>query len=126
MWDAIKSVFGFSGVGETALKIIERVTGTDDSPDKRRQFLLDYLAATKHQSVARRFIAISITLAWLMMVTVWVLSAAIGRFFYGDVINAGTALSADISAFMSLNISAPMNIVIGFYFATHILGGLKK
>jgi hypothetical protein len=126
MWTAIKSIFGFSGVGETALKIVEKVTGTDDSPDKKREFILAWVAATKHQSVARRTIALSITFVWVVMVLTCVVSYIAGRYFYDTAINPGTALAADISAFMQLNVSEPMNIVIVFYFTIQAFSSFKK
>ena len=126
MWTAIKAVFGVGGVGETALKIVEKLTGTDDTPDKKREFFLAYMDATKHQSIPRRMIATAIALAWLLMIFTWVIASVIGRFAYDAAINSGTILAADISAFMQLNISEPMNIVLVFYFATQVLSGLKK
>lgn len=126
MWDVIKSVFGFSGVGETALKIVEKVTGTDDSPDKKREFLLAWVAATKHQSPMRRVIASSITFMWLLLCLAWLVNTIIGRYVYGEVLNPATVLAADISAFMSLNINEYFALIVGFYFVMSITNGIKK
>lgn len=126
MWTAIKSIFGFSGVGETALKIVEKVTGTDDSPDKQRAFLLAWAEATKHQSPMRRFIAAAVTILFVTLCLSWLIASAVGRFCYDEVVNPGTALAADISAFMSLNVSDYFGLVITFYFVMQITNGFKK
>lgn len=126
MWSVIKSVFGFQGVGDTALKIVERITGTDDSPQQKRQFLLDWAAATKHQSPMRRIIAVAITFMWLMLGAAWFVSSAIGRFYYDSALNPGTVFAADISAFMSLNINEYFALIVAFYFVMQITTGLKK
>ena len=126
MWDVIKAVFGFSGVGDTALKIVEKVTGTDDSPDKKREFILAWEAATKHKSPMRRIIAASITFMWLLLCVAWLVNTIIGRYVYDEALNPGTVLAADISAFMSLNINEYFALIVGFYFVMNIVSGVKK
>ena len=126
MLKAIKSVLGFSGVGETAIKIVEKLTGTDDSPDKKREFFLNYLKATKHQSVPRRIIAISITVAWLFLITICAWAYIAGRLYYDTPFNPAILLADDIKLLMKENLSEPMNIVLVFYFVMHTISGIKK
>jgi hypothetical protein len=126
MWKGLKAIFGFSGVGDTALKIVEKITGTDDSPDKKREFILAWLASTKHQSVARRVIAVGMFLLWSVMILTWLVSSIVGRFCYDIAINPGTVLAADVSAFMSLNLSEPMNLVLIFYFSVQAVNSFRK
>lgn len=126
MWSWVTALFGVSGVTDTALKIIEKVSGTDWSDKEKAQFVLDYQNATKHQSPARRVIAIAIAFVWVVLVLSWFVASAVGRFAYDAALNPGTVLAADISAFIDLNITSPFNIILAFYFTTQILSGLKK
>lgn len=126
MWDLIKTVFGFSGVADTALKIVEKISGTDWTAKEKAEYVLNYQNATKHQSPARRFIAICIALVWVTLVLVWTVASVVGRFAYDTALNPGTVLAADISAFVDLNVTSPFNIILAFYFTTQILNGLKK
>ena len=126
MWDLIKTVFGFNGVGDTALKIVDKIAGTDWTAKEKAQYVLDYQEATKHQSPARRFIAMCVCFVWIMLILTWLVASVVGRFVYDEVLNPGTVLAADVSAFMDLNITNPFNIILAFYFTTQILQGLKK
>ena len=126
MWDILTKIFGFSGVGDTALKIVDKIAGTDWTAKEKAQYVLDYQNATKHQSPARRFIAICIALIWVGLVVTWTVASVVGRFAYDTALNPGTVLAADISAFIDLNITNPFNIILAFYFTTQILNGLKK
>jgi len=126
MWDLIKKVFGFQGVSDTALKIVEKISGTDWTAKEKAQYVLDYQNATKHQSPARRFIAMCVCFVWIVLILTWLVASIVGRFMYDEVLNPGTVLAADVSAFMDLNITNPFNIILAFYFTTQILQGLKK
>ncbi len=126
MWEIIKGVFGFQGVGESALRIVDKIAGTDWTPKDKADWIIKYNEATKHQSVARRFIAMIIILYWFILGMTWLVSSIIGRFYYDTVLNPGTTLAADVSAYMDLNVTNPVNVVIGFYFATQVLSNFKK
>ena len=126
MWDIIKGVFGFQGVGESALRIVDRMAGTDWTPKDKIEWYIKVQEATKHQSVARRTIAILIVMYWFILGMTWLVASIIGRFCYDTVLNPGTTLASDVSAFMDLNVTNPVNVVIGFYFATQVLSNFKK
>ena len=119
-------VFGFSGVAESAIKIVEKFAGTDWSDKEKAQFIIDYQQATKHQSPARRFIAMVILAIWAILIISWLVGSILGRFVFDGTLNAGTVFAADVSAFIALNIADPFNLIIAFYFTTQILSGLKK
>ena len=125
MFDFIKSIFGFSSVVDSATKIIDKIAGTDWLPKERAAFLLKYMESTKHQSVARRFISISIVLMWLVMAISWLVASIVGRFMYEEVLNPGTVLAADISAFLSSNMNENLAILVGFYFGVQGIGVLS-
>ena len=115
----IKAVFGFSGVGESALKIVDKLAGTDWTAKEQAQFILDHAEKTKYQSVTRRTIATLYTLMWCLMILSW-LSASV----YGRAMDAPNAilLANDVATFMSSNINMAMNGILAFYF----LIGVKR
>lgn len=126
MWDKLALIFGVSGVTDSALKIVDKLAGTDWTAKEKAQYVLDYQEATKHQSPARRFIAMCIMVIWVILILSWLAGSMIGRFYLDGTLNAGTVFAADVSAFVALNITDPFNIILAFYFTTQILQGLKK
>lgn len=126
MWELLAKVFGASGVTDSALKIVDKIAGTDWTAKEKAQYVLDYQEATKHQSPARRFIAMCVCFVWILLILTWLVASIVGRFAYEEILNPGTVLAADVSAFMDLNITNPFNIILAFYFTTQILQGLKK
>lgn len=126
MWDKLALIFGVSGVTDSALKIVDKLAGTDWTAKEKAQYVLDYQEATKHQSPARRFIAMCIMVIWVLLILSWLAGSMIGRFYLDGTLNAGTVFAADVSAFVALNITDPFNIILAFYFTTQILQGLKK
>ncbi len=126
MWDKLALIFGVSGVTDSALKIVDKLAGTDWTAKEKAQYVLDYQEATKHQSPARRFIAMCIMVIWVILILSWLAGTMIGRFYLDGTLNAGTVFAADVSAFVALNITDPFNIILAFYFTTQIFQGLKK
>ena len=119
IWSGIKTIFGFDGVGESALKIVDKLAGTDWTAKEQAQFILDHAEKTKYQSVTRRTIAILYTLMWCLMILTWLSSSA-----YGHALSAPNSLllAKDIATFMSSNINVAMNGILAFYF----LIGVKR
>ena len=108
-----KSIFGFDGVGQTTLKIVDKIAGTDWTPNDKAEFILKHAEVTKHQSPMRRFIAGSYTIGWLLLVLTWLVASIYGRSF--DAPNA-ILLATDITTFMSSNVNIAMNGILAFYF----------
>jgi hypothetical protein len=113
LWGGLKAIFGFDGVGSTALKIVDRMAGTDWTPEQKAEFILKHAEVAKHQSPMRRFIAGSYTIAWLSLVAVWLFSAIAGRMFESD---KAILLAGDIINFMASNVNIAMNGILAFYF----------
>lgn len=118
-WSGVRSALGFEGVGDTALKIVEKLTGTDDSPEQKREFYLKAMAATKHQSPARRAMAMCFMAEQMMLVTVWTASVVLGNYFG---IEGSKETAKSVSEFLTSNVNVTINIIIGFYF----LVGVKR
>lgn len=112
MFGLLKGFFGFSGVADTALRIVDKIAGTDWTPKEKADYTLKYMEATKHQSPARRVLAFTIAFEQAVLVFSW-----LGCTVLGDPQTAVT-----ISEFMSSNINITMDMIIAFYF----LSGMVK
>lgn len=119
IWAGVKAIFGFDGVGESALKIVDKLAGTDWTAKEQAQFILDHAEKTKYQSVTRRTIAILYTLMWCLMILTWLSSSV-----YGRAVDAPNAilLASDVAVFMASNVNVAMNGILAFYF----LIGVKR
>ena len=119
IFSGIKTLFGFDGVGDTALRIVDRIAGTDWTPEQRAEYHLKYMEVTKYQSPTRRVLAILYMSEQFMLCTVWLGASVAGRLF--DV-NGAMLLAADITAFLQSNVNVGLGVVVSFYF----LLGAKK
>ncbi|AUR86112.1 TMhelix containing protein [Vibrio phage 1.082.O._10N.261.49.E4] len=114
----IKGLFGIDAVVNTATKLVDKFSGTDFTAKEKAEWILKYQESTKHQSPARRAIAISMVSFWLLCGLSWLVFNAIGRLAGFD---PAMTLADDIEVFMGANLLTPTNIIIGFYFATHMI-----
>jgi len=119
----LSKLFAFDSVVNTGTKIIDKIAGTDWTSKEKADWLLKYQEATRHQSPARRFIAISITVVYCLMLIVMVVSYIIGNIFSQPEV---LMIAKDMKMVMKDSVSEPMNLVIGFYFAINIIQGFKK
>lgn len=119
----ILGLFSATKLGDTALNLVERFANQDMTAGEKAQFLLDWAKATAHQSPVRRFIAFSMVCLWLLLAGWWLVNMTIG--YYLD-LEAGTAVAGLTMVFMKEQLQQPMNIIVGFYFASHLLSGIKK
>ena len=122
----LKSVFGVSGVADTALKIVEKVSGTDWTAEAKANFILEYKKATAHESPARRLIAVGIVGFWILLIFTWLVCTLVGHFVYADSLNAALASAKELEDFMKDNVTEPVNWIIGFYFMIPGLTQLGK
>lgn len=125
MWSAVAGFFGSlfssSKLTDTAVDGIRKMGGLDEMSGKEKaKFLLDYINTTKHQSPARRFIAMAMLIglgtftgSWLIIRIV----AATVAYFGGDALELLAACD-DIYIMAKEVLLQPMNIIIGFYFVT--------
>ncbi len=119
MFDFVKKIFGFDGVANSALKIVDKLAGTDWTPKEQAQFILDHAQATKYQSPTRRAMAIMITIEWFLLANTWLIATIFGR-----VMNLENCilLAGDVSTFLQSDINLLINGLMAFYF----LIGVKK
>ena len=117
MFSFLTGLFSDSKVVDTALGIVDKVTGTDWTPEQKAKFVLDYQAATKHQSPTRRFIATMIAVEQGLLILTWIVASILFRGL--DVAGAGL-LAGDVSEFLQSNINVTMNVIVAFYFVMNI------
>jgi len=115
------------GGGSTTNKIVDGVMSgadalfyTDEEKAVANQKILDFklewMKATQGQNIARRLIAIGVTLAWLLAGVVVLTAKALG---YDE-------FSKFAFEYLTSVITTPFMIIIGFYFAAHALKGIRK
>lgn len=95
---------------------------TDEEKSRANQKVLDfkieYAKHTQNQSIARRVIAFIIAGIWGTLSLVVVVAGYFDR-------SAGS-FAEFVSGFMAENIHTPFMIVLGFYFAAHVVGKIGK
>lgn len=121
-WSTIKNFIGLEPVVNTAMKVVEKVTGTDDSPAEKRKFFLEYIALTKHQSPMRRFIAFTFVMLWVFVTLLW-----LGHLLYGLHTGYEPAKLVELSLrnYLEEQLKEPVNYIIMFYFGVAVIQGLR-
>ncbi len=141
----IKAFFSFDGVANSALKIVDKLAGTDWTSKEKAEWMLQYQEATKHQSPARRFIAIAFTLGMALFGFSYLMAGVTAQayvfiFTTGDTLSQVSAsqnlaeirikpllvLQNNCYVYMKEVISNPMTWILGFYFAVDIGSKIKK
>lgn len=142
---AIKAFFSFEGVANSALKIVDKLAGTDWTSKEKAEWMLKYQEATKHQSPARRFIAVSFTLGMALFGFTYLMAGATAQAYIfiattGDTLAQVSAsqnlaeirakpllaLQNDCYVYMKEVLANPMTWILGFYFAVDIGSKIKK
>jgi len=119
-------LFGNSKATDAAVRGIDALIFTDEEKanldaaarDKILQFKIDYAKATQNQSVARRIIAVIVSALWALLVLV----AAIAGYFDAS----DTGYAAYVGGIVVTTLNPPFMVIIGFYFAAHVVKGLKQ
>jgi len=111
----LAGLFSSNKVTDTAVDIVNKIAGTGGMTAKEQaDFLLAYQTSTKHQSPARRFIAISITLLYIFF-----------ALLYAGLHVAGLPAAQGILDFLKDSLANPFNIVLVFYFTIQMANGFK-
>lgn len=119
----MKGLFSFNSVVETATKLVSKIAGTDWTAKEKAEWILQYQQATKHQSPARRFVAILVSIVWFAVVLIMVASYLIGNLISSPEV---LMIAKDMKSVMKDLILEPFNYVIMFYFALGAVNSLKK
>jgi hypothetical protein len=124
--------FGFlTGSGDAAEKtleiggsLIDNAFYTDQEKASNNNKMLDwylkYQQATAGQNVSRRIISFTITMMWAFLV----LLAVAARGF--ETVHGDDSFSGFVFGVLKDNVNTPFEIIIGFYFLTHVVKGIKN
>jgi len=97
-----------------AIDLIADKAGLNDMNDKdKAQFILDYLAATKHQSPIRRLLAIIVIFTWATLILSWAVLCAVGNMLEVS----GAITTASLYFNMIKEVSQYLAGLLAFYFA---------
>lgn len=111
-------MFSSSKLQNTAIDGIRKMGGLDEmDAEAKAKFLLDYMAATKHQSPMRRFIALTMTIIYGLFVLSWIAAMGIGYAFDAD---AAVQFAVANREYFSDVLATPFSLVLSFYFLTNI------
>ncbi len=143
VWAA--SLFSSEKAGDVALKIVERVTGTDWTPQQQAQFMIDYQKATAHQSVMRRVVVCSIVFGMAFFGFGYWITGAISQFYIfiassGDTIAQVSAsqnlaeirvkpllaLQNNFYVYMKEILNEPFTYAVLFYLGIGVAGKIKS
>jgi hypothetical protein len=120
----VGGLFSSSKAQDTAIDAVRKLGGLDDMNSKEKaQFLLDYMAATKHQSPVRRLIAFALTALYSLVVLLWLVYSGVG---YLSSFTPAMELAGATRAFLETVLVQPFNILLGFYFVTNIAQRMGK
>lgn len=143
VWAA--SLFSSEKAGDVALKIVERMSGTDWTPQQQAQFMIDYQKATAHQSVMRRVVVCSIVFGMALFGFGYAVTGSIAQFYIfiassGDTIaqvdasqnlaeirvKPLIALQNDFYVYMKEILNEPFTYAVLFYLGIGVAGKIKN
>lgn len=143
VWAA--SLFSSEKAGDVALKIVERVSGTDWTPQDQSKFMIDYQKATAHQSVMRRVVVCSIVLGMALFGFGYAATGSVAQFYIffastGDTLAQVAAsqnlaeirvkpllsLQNDFYAYMKDILNEPFTYAVLFYLGIGVAGKIKS
>lgn len=143
MWAA--SLFSTEKAGDVALKIVERVTGTEWTPQQQAQFMIDYQKATSHQSVVRRVIVCAIVFGMAFFGFGYFITSVIAEYYVfflttGDTVKDIAAsqniaeikvkplltLKNDLYVYMRDVLNDPFMYAVSFYLVIGVAGKFKR
>lgn len=129
LWTDIKRLFGSADTVKTVIdgvyNGIDKTFFTDEEKaefgQKRNEWLLQYMTATQPQNVARRVIAFIVVGTWAMVITILVVALVVETAF-----TLTSTMSDELYKLLKDIILQPFNIVLGFYFLTHVVKGIVQ
>lgn len=115
-------LFGNSKAADAAVSSLDKIYYSDeekaDAKQKILNFKIEYAKATQNQSIARRIIAVIVSGLWALLNIVSLLAGYFDR--------SEGSYSQFIAQAIADNINSPFIIIIGFYFAAHVVGKYKN
>ena len=112
-------LFNSSKLTDTAIDAMRKMGGLDEMQDKEKAaFLLSYIDKTKHQSEARRFIALVVVGLWAIVLMLWLITSGVGTIL--ELSNV-MLYAADLKLLMKEQVKDPFTIILSFYFVINIV-----
>ena len=116
-------LFGNSKAADKAVDGIydglDALVFTDEEKSVAAQKILDfkieYAKHTQNQSISRRIISVGVTLMWVSVGIATLVAQALGASVFAEY----------AFKFLVDVVMTPFSIIVGFYFAAHIVGKLK-
>lgn len=97
-----------------------------DASAKVSEFYLKYLAMTKGQDLARRFIALIVVLLWVTLILAGIIAKITTLLLTPEYTVPNYEISNFIFKVLTDIVFWPFNTVIGFYFLTHTVRAFQK
>lgn len=117
-------LFSSTKMQDTAIDAVRKLGGLDEMSAKdRHQFFLDVINSTKHQSPVRRLIALALTVAYTLIILVWLVAAGVG---YNVGYTPAIEYAGAVKMFMEGVVVQPFNIILAFYFVTNIAQNIGR
>lgn len=128
------AIFGSSEntttIVDGAVAGIDKMFFTDeersDASAKLGEWYLRYLAATNPQNLARRLIAMVIVILWALLIVVTVIVKGLEMWLETVAAEGSQLFSEFVFAILVDVVMPPFLVIMGFYFAAHIIRGWQN
>lgn len=119
----ISGLLGTDKAANLAIDMIRDKAGLNEMTGKEQaQFVLDYMATTKHQSPVRRLLAVTVLFVWALFILGWGVLCVVGNML--DV--QGAITTASLFFTMIKEVSPYFAGCMAFYFGAGIVNSAKS
>jgi hypothetical protein len=133
MWKIFSKLFASDKVVDSGISLIDKAFYTDEekaedkqrASDRKDQLLIDWIEASKGSNIARRFIAVLVTLLWVFL---FVFGWAVSQYaIWSEKLTIEKLkLIQEANAPYLEQATGAMMLVLGFYFAAPFMGDIAK
>lgn len=103
----LKGILSTDKIVDAGIRAADAVAFTEE---EKSRFFLQYLQATAPMAIARRFIALIVSLVW-----------ALGVMVCGVLLLLDHGAADTMARFMADNVNTPFSVVMGFYFLAQVV-----
>ena len=133
MWKIFGKLFASDKVVDSGISLIDKAFYTDEeraedkqrASDRKDQLVIDWIEASKGSNIARRFIAVLVTLLWVFL---FVFGWAVSQYaIWSEKLTIEKLkLIQEANAPYLEQATGAMMLVLGFYFAAPYMGDIAK
>lgn len=133
MWKIFSKLFASDKVVDSGISLIDKAFYTDEekaedkqrASDRKDQLIIDWIEASKGSNIARRFIAVLVTLLWVFL---FVFGWAVSQYaIWSEKLTIEKLkLIQEANAPYLEQATGAMMLVLGFYFAAPFMGDIAK